>query len=411
MEDIFLICCIIIFAGIVIYLIISSIVSKIKEPHETELRAIAAKKDLIATQEEAKKRRYDLLYEEYYIKSKKLDNKIAELAQKESEIEKLKHYHEGTIQSLDTYIYQKCDSYPRLAGMIADFLTLHYEKSANFLENKKRPAYMEAWRIRDLRRETRGIIKEKKELEYKLAYIEKLFPNVTDIFDPGFNEEADFELETEENTDRVRLLLTDEEYAALSTVEKNQLALDRYVENRKSKWQIGRDYEMYVGYTMEKLGYKVRYNGIIESFEDMGRDLIATNSDSTYIIQCKNWSQEKTIHEKHIFQLYGTTILFKIEHPHSNVRAVFVTSTKLSSTAKAVAKELNIEVKEEYPLGDFPRIKCNINRTTGERIYHLPFDQQYDKTVVESNRGECYAMTVREAEDKGYRRAWRHFVE
>lgn len=270
---------------------------------------------------------------------------------------------------------------------------------------------MEAWRIRDLRRETRGIIKEKKELEYKLAYIEKLFPNVTDIFDPGFNEDADFELETEENTDRVRLLLTDEEYAALSTVEKNQLALDRYVENRKSKWQIGRDYEMYVGYTMEKLGYKVRYNGIIESFEDMGRDLIATNSDSTYIIQCKNWSQEKTIHEKHIFQLYGTTILFKIEHPHSNVRAVFVTSTKLSSTAKAVAKELNIEVKEEYPLGDFPRIKCNINRTTGERIYHLPFDQQYDKTVVESNRGECYAMTVREAEDKGYRRAWRHFVE
>ena len=58
----------------------------------------------------------------------------------------------------------------------------------------------------------------------------------------------------------------------------------------------------------------------------------------------------------------------------------------------------------------FPRIKCNISQRSGEKIYHLPFDQQYDKTLIETNKGECYALTVAEAEEKGFRRALRHFV-
>jgi hypothetical protein len=60
-----------------------------------------------------------------------------------------------------------------------------------------------------------------------------------------------------------------------------------------------------------------------------------------------------------------------------------------------------------FPLADYPRIKCNIARRTDERIYHLPFDQQYDSTVVEPTRGECYVATAREAEVLGFRRAWR----
>jgi hypothetical protein len=53
---------------------------------------------------------------------------------------------------------------------------------------------------------------------------------------------------------------------------------------------------------------------------------------------------------------------------------------------------------------DFPRIKCNINN--GNRIYHLPFDQQYDTTKIE-NIGEFYAISVKDAEAKGFRRAVR----
>ncbi|MFA6944293.1 MAG: hypothetical protein WC220_00200, partial [Pedobacter sp.] len=53
----------------------------------------------------------------------------------------------------------------------------------------------------------------------------------------------------------------------------------------------------------------------------------------------------------------------------------------------------------------YPVIKCNI-ASDGEKIYHLPFDQQYDKTLIKNN-GEFYAATVREAENKGFRRAFR----
>ena len=67
---------------------------------------------------------------------------------------------------------------------------------------------------------------------------------------------------------------------------------------------------------------------------------------------------------------------------------------------------LDIHVEENEPLADYPRIKCNVSRT-GERIYHLPFDQQYDTTVVEPTRGERYVATAVEAEELGFRRAWR----
>jgi hypothetical protein len=42
------------------------------------------------------------------------------------------------------------------------------------------------------------------------------------------------------------------------------------------------------------------------------------------------------------------------------------------------------------------------------QIYHLPFDQQYDTTKVTKPRGEFYCATVQEAEDAGFRRAFRY---
>jgi hypothetical protein len=343
----------------------------------------------------------------------KQNEKLAEEKVKQAEqyAEKRIKYANGTMARVDEYIKAKCDSYHRLAGLMADFLTLHYEKSAAFLENKTRPAYVEAERIRELKAETREIIKDKKVLEYKLAYIEALFPNIVDIFDSDFEKEEYFDLETDETTDRTRNFLSHEEYSNLSPRERNQLALDRYLEGRKSKWQIGRDYEMYIGQQFEARGFNVAYTGIIENIEDMGRDLICKKKDVTYVVQCKNWSQEKKIHEKHIFQLYGTVILRQIETPRDQVIGVFVTTTELSFKAKKIAKHLDIIIYTKIPLQDFPRIKCNINRTTGEKIYHLPFDQQYDKAQIEKNKGEFYALTVEEAENAGFRRAWRHFGE
>jgi hypothetical protein len=57
----------------------------------------------------------------------------------------------------------------------------------------------------------------------------------------------------------------------------------------------------------------------------------------------------------------------------------------------------------------YPMIKCNINQSSQENIYHLPFDQQYDRTKINPALGEFYATSVAEAESKGFRRALRYF--
>lgn len=75
--------------------------------------------------------------------------------------------------------------------------------------------------------------------------------------------------------DPTRDYLSKEEYNSLSTVERNQLALDRYkASHKKSKWQIGRDYELYIGYRYSQSGYSVDYFGSYMGLEDLGRDLI-----------------------------------------------------------------------------------------------------------------------------------------
>jgi restriction endonuclease Mrr len=344
-------------------------------------------------------------YRQHYSSLEKISQKIIE---SEAQLSKLEQYKIELIKRIALYIEHKCDSYPHLAGLMSDMLTRHYEKSAKYLQEKKRPAVVEAKRIIELQKETKEIIKEKKICEYKLDYLRKLHPNIDDYFDSAFEPILDAELETVDTTDGVRRYLDHEEYKKLSTTQKNQLALDRYIQSSKTRWQIGRDYEMYIGYLCEKNGYKVEYTGISKRLEDMGRDLIVYDQLDTYVIQCKNWSHEKEIHENHIFQLYGSVVLYKIENPFFNVKAVFITTTKLSSLAEKIAYALDIEVKY-IDMGEFPRIKCNIGRDANgilTKIYHLPFDQQYDKTQI-IHDGECYATTVEEAEKLGFRRASR----
>lgn len=325
-----------------------------------------------------------------------------------SELKKIDSYYQNAVTRIDDIIRQKATAFPHIASIMSDMLTSHYEKSAQLLETKKRPALEEAKRIRELRQEVKPILKELKLAQYRLKYLEILFPNIVDLFDADANDSEPFELETDETTDRTRYYLSQEEYSELSTRERNQLALDRYISGRKSKWQIGRDYEMYIGQEFEQRGFDVEYTGIIEKLEDMGRDLHASNLKTTYIVQCKNWSHEKTIHEKHIFQLYGTVVLKQLEHPQRKIQGMFVTSTSLSAKARQIAEYLSISVYEKIPLGNFPRIKCNIS-SDGTKIYHLPFDQQYESTIIEKSKGEFYALTVDQAEDSGFRRALRHY--
>lgn len=86
------------------------------------------------------------------------------------------------------------------------------------------------------------------------------------------------------------------------------------------------------------------------------------------------------------------------------MKPVLHTSTRLSDVAKKAAELLHVEFHESVALGDYPSIKCNIHNK--QKIYHLPFDQLYDRAHV-TRAGEQYCYTVKEAEELGFRRAWK----
>lgn len=79
-------------------------------------------------------------------------------------------------------------------------------------------------------------------------------------------------------------------------------------------------------------------------------------------------------------------------------------TTAFSKDAEKFADVLGVALRVK-PLKQYPMIKCNINQTTKEKIYHLPFDPKYNTCKV-NKPGECYVLTVQEAEDKGFRRAF-----
>jgi uncharacterized protein YqiB (DUF1249 family) len=247
-----------------------------------------------------------------------------------------------------------------------------------------------------------------------LAYLLQLFPSLSELIEYDYSELPKLTDEAlSEAHDNTRDYLSKEEWDRLTVSERNQLALDRYVESRKkTNWQIGRDYEEYIGYTYRKSGYTVDNYGERMGLEDLGRDIIAKKGNKTFIIQCKYWSQKKQIHENHINQLFGTVTSYCIEHgiEGKNVTGILITNTNLSEAAKKFAERLGIQYQENVEIGNYPRIKCNVGHDEwgGTHIYHLPFDQQYDAAVI-SKPGEFYAMTVAEAERAGFRRAFKWF--
>jgi hypothetical protein len=298
-----------------------------------------------------------------------------------------------------------------IADAWADYEQAITSARAEQLRIKSRRAPKSAQAVRDRGKEMRRLRREAKLNEWIIRLYEHHFPWLAELRDP--EQEAAYLAgpsqngTTDDSDDPVRYWLSADEYAALSPGERNQAALDRYLSSHKSPWELGRDYERYVGYLREQAGAKVVYQGIFEGLDDLGRDLLVDRPDGTLeVVQCKRWAKRKTIHEKHVFQLFGTVVAARIEHPGRTVTGTFTTTTQLSERARRFAAELGITVEEELPLADYPRIKCNVARS-GERIYHLPFDQQYDTTVIDPDRGESYALTVADAESDGFRRAWR----
>ena len=352
------------------------------------------------------KREIILLKEDYEKKIKDLTEQISSLS---SLVKKLNEHRNSS------------SPFRLVSDMISDYETVVFDKEEERLANPPYPAPKAAETVRELKCKYREHLFDYKQMKYKYDFLLGVFPELNMYLEDDdslikLDKFDDFDSFDEER-DRAHDWLTTEEYENLSEVEKNQLALDRYKEREKSNWEIGIEYELYIGYLLrtgkllsgEKL--VVDQFGERKGLQDLGRDIIAhrTNKlgkNETYIIQCKRWSNTRVIHENVICQLFGTALEYKLSHNgifEDNVIPVFVTTTNLSQTAQAFADALKVKViiKE---MGDYPMIKCNID----SMIYHLPFDQQYHTTQIIETHGEFYAWTVKEAIEKGYTRARKH---
>lgn len=351
------------------------------------------------------------------------NEKIQELTQQRILAEKtlyeaqLSHLRmEQSIQEeFDSSLLEPQKNFTYIASLMADYLTIGIKKAEEDLKSSdKYHERQRAKKINEIRAETQAILKTYKEAQYQLDYLLTMYPELNDVISNNIVNELSFkEISTNSeifNDDPVSGYISRSEWEELSTTERNQLALERYLARPKSNWEIGRDYELYIAHIYELKGYSVDTFGSYMRINDLGRDLIAKKGNKIEVIQCKYWSTKKEIHENHICQLFGTVICYCIENNLSleDVEAVFITSTILSEKAKEFANMLKIKVVENIPLKDFPRIKCNIGHDGfGQtEIYHLPIDPLYDKVKI-SKKGECYCYSVYEAENLGFRRAYK----
>jgi len=323
---------------------------------------------------------------------------------------KQENIRNNLFSEIENNLLDREKAYKWLSPLVADLKLILKEKYRDYNELIKGKRCNESKvRVENLVREKRILLEENSILKYQLEYIKTLIPETDDIieYDEYLNESLE--------DDSPKHYLTNDEYNQLSDTEKNIRAFDYYKKRKKRNWEIGRDFERYIGYKFEQENYYVEYFGIKKKYNDLGRDLIVKGNNSTKIIQCKYWSKNKIIHEKHIAQLFGTVAKYKIDNPHEiNVEGLFVSHTILSDEAKNFANALGIIIREKIELEEYPMIKCKNGKNKewgyGTKIYHLPMDQQYDSTNINKKKGDFYAFTVMEAEREGYRRAYKwHF--
>ena len=209
-----------------------------------------------------------------------------------------------------------------LIGLIGEAVASGDELTAQLLVRKSRPAFRAAEEVRRVKGEKRALAERAKHFEYLLKMLYEEYPVLGEYEEDILDGKATLNLDAvHPDSDLVALFVSEEDYRRLSPVERSQLALDRWMSRAKSNVEIGRMYERYLGAKYESNGWRVRYHGATEGLEDLGRDLICEKDEAVHVVQAKYWAQHKTIHEKHIFQLYGTTLLVFASLPEGKAGA------------------------------------------------------------------------------------------
>ena len=171
-----------------------------------------------------------------------------------------------TVQELKRLLEEKSRAMPWLAALIADLSYIQDERDAQRLEFKKHPAKAAADAVRAHAQEKKVLRIEKRLVDYRLALMESLFPWLRDIWfrDAEQIAEAKASEAGDSSEDPVSKYLTPDEWSKLSVTDRNQRALERYKMRAKSDWEIGRDFERFIGHKFDSKGYDVVYHGAIK---------------------------------------------------------------------------------------------------------------------------------------------------
>ena len=349
-------------------------------------------------------------------KKVKQENKNLELHNKKEELYEKTALINNLIKKADKSIQSEAKNKGNkkarawFGALYAETQSLLDNYRSNLLRYKKRPSLKGAEQVREVKKEKRELNKKLKILEYQLKTYEQYFPIIEDfkdyiLEDDTFLIKSDGSVSQDEDYDPVQKFLKPEEFKKLPIDRKNQLALDRYLNKTHTKLEIGRFYERYIGYLYEQEDWIVKFFGIIEGFDDLGRDLVCKKGNEIHIVQTKNWSKYKIIREKYLYQHFATTIHYQLQEKISKkvkVKPIFYATIDFSDMAKKVSKALNIQIKTEKLKKDYPMIKCNINRR-GKKLFFLPFDRYYDYVHIDRTKGEFYTKEIKNCLMMGFK--------
>ena len=188
-------------------------------------------------------------------------NKTLELQQKLSDLEK--EYKQKDIklrENVKKIAQDNTQNAPWLAERYADYFETIDNKIEEYLIYKKNPAVKASEVVSTIKKEKEELLKQNKLLQYQLSFLKFEFPMLEDAIQldaKDLQDAIDRITNNEEIKDDYEILtpyLSPEEYQKLSSTEKYQLALDRYMsKKKKSLWEIGISYERYISYIYEIL--------------------------------------------------------------------------------------------------------------------------------------------------------------
>ncbi len=194
-------------------------------------------------------------------------------------------------------------------------------------------------------------------------------------------------------------------YELLSRFKSRHDDVDSVQREKLSSDELVQMYERYIGFLNESRGHEVIYSRLLEKDNESGFDLLVRTKGEVLVIRAKYSRDNKVIQGDEIFQLQGAMTHYRLTHKSENyvVRPVFYTSAKFSQSAQDIAKKLGVELTNLELNTNYPMVKCCAFQS-GQKLYFLPTDSEYDEIAMSLHDESCFVQTVEDAKKKGFNR-------